>query len=160
MDEDKWISSNLRTGKLIIRFRVRGFPKQFYLNSGLVCSKTNWDIVRSRKEIIERDIALNRFDPTLKLYKFGNYQKAVVPTEKLSLDKLWDKFLAFQTQHLERSTLESDYKQITKILVELSSQSLEDAPIIRDVLLAKYSYHTAHKALAAFSRCCRWGIDS
>ncbi|MEH1802170.1 MAG: tyrosine-type recombinase/integrase [Nostoc sp.] len=160
MDQDKWISPDLRTGKLIIRFRVRGFPKQFYLNSGLECSKTNWDIVRSRKEIIERDIALNRFDPTLELYKFGNYQNAVVPIEKLSLDKLWDKFLAFQTQHLERSTLESDYKQITKIIVELSNKSLEDAPIIRDLLLAKYSYHTAYKSLAAFSRCCRWGIDS
>ncbi|MEH1940111.1 MAG: tyrosine-type recombinase/integrase [Nostoc sp.] len=158
--EDKWINSDPRTGKLVIRFRVRGFPKQFYLNTGLQASKTNWDLVRSRKEIIERDIALNRFDPTLELYKFGNYQNAGVPVEKVSLDKLWDKFFAFQTQHLERSTLESDYKQITKIVVELSSQSLQDAPTIRDWLLTKYSYHTAHKALAAFSRCCKWGIDS
>ncbi|MHC5768931.1 MAG: tyrosine-type recombinase/integrase [Nostoc sp.] len=159
--EDKWISSDPRTGKLVIRFRVRGFPnKQFYLNTGLQASKTNWDLVRSRKEIIERDIALNRFDPTLELYKFGNYQNAVVAVEKVSLDKLWDKFLAFQAQHLERSTLESDYKQITKIVVELSSQSLQDAPTIRDWLLAKYSYHTAYKALAAFSRCCKWGVDS
>ncbi|WP_228037967.1 hypothetical protein [Nostoc sp. LEGE 12450] len=86
--EDKWISSDPRTGKLVIRFRVRGFSnKQFYLNTGLQASKTNWDIVRSRKEIIERDIALNRFDPTLELYKFGNYQNAVVPVEKASLDK-------------------------------------------------------------------------
>ncbi|MEH2392582.1 MAG: hypothetical protein V7K21_13330 [Nostoc sp.] len=95
MDEDRWISPDLQTGKLIIRFRVRGFSKQFYLNTGLGCSKTNWDIVRSRKEVIERDIALNRFDPTLELYKFGNYKKPVVLVHLFSLHELWAKFLDF-----------------------------------------------------------------
>ncbi|MBN3943471.1 MAG: tyrosine-type recombinase/integrase [Nostoc sp.] len=154
------ITVDPKTQKLNIRFRVNGYKKQFYLASGLNDLVKNRIIVESRWEEIQRDIALGRFDSTLKSYKFGNYQNAVVPTEKLSLDKLWDKFLVFQAQHLERSTLESDYKQITKIIVELSSQSLEDARTVRDWLLAKYSYHTAHKALAAFSRCCRWGIDS
>ncbi|MEH2337607.1 site-specific integrase [Nostoc sp.] len=149
-----------KTQKLNIRFRVNGYKKQFYLASGLNNLVKNRIIVESRWEEIQRDIALGRFDSTLKSYKFGNYQNAVVQTEKLSLDNLWDKFLTFQAQHLERSTLESDYKQITKIIVELSSQLFEDAPTIRDWLLAKYSYHTTHKALAAFSRCCKWGIDS
>ncbi|MEH1788496.1 MAG: tyrosine-type recombinase/integrase [Nostoc sp.] len=149
-----------KTQRLNIRFRVTGYSNQFYLSSGLKDSTKNRIIVEFRWEEIQRDIALGRFDPTLKSYRFGNYQNAVVVEEKVSLDELWHKFLSFQAQHLERSTLESDYKQITKIILELSSQSLEGAPVIRDWLLAKYSYHTAHKALAAFSRCCRWGIDS
>ncbi|MEH2224413.1 tyrosine-type recombinase/integrase [Nostoc sp.] len=154
------ITIDPKTKKLNIRFRVNGHSKQFYLSSGLKDLPKNRIVVESRWEEIQRDIALGRFDSTLKSYKFGNYQNTVVPVEKVSLDKLWDKFLAFQTQHLELSTLESDYKQITKIVVELSSQSLQDAPAIRDWLLTKYSYHTAHKSLAAFSRCCKWGIDS
>ncbi|MDZ8096412.1 MAG: tyrosine-type recombinase/integrase [Nostoc sp. DedQUE05] len=154
------ITVDPKTQKLNIRFRVNGYQKQFYLASGLNDLVKNRIIVESRWEEIQRDIALGRFDSTLNSYKFGNYQNTAIPTERLSINKLWDKFLAFQTQHLERSTLESDYKQITKIVLELSSQSLEDAPKVRDWLLAKYSYHTAHKALAAFSRCCRWASDS
>jgi integrase len=154
------VTVDSKTQKLNIRFRVNGYSKQFYISTGLKNLPKNRIIVDSRWEEIQRDIALGRFDSTLESYKFGNYQNAVVPVEKVSLDKLWDKFLAFQTQHLERSTIESDYKQITKIIVELSNQSLQDAPTIRDWLLAKYSYHTAYKALASFSRCCKWGIDS
>ncbi|MEH1791602.1 Arm DNA-binding domain-containing protein [Nostoc sp.] len=144
------IIADPKTKKLNIRFRVNGHSKQFYLSSGLKDSSKNRIIVESRWEEIQRDIALGRFDCTLKSYKFGKYEKVAIPVEKESLDKLWDKFLTFQTQHLERSTLESDYKQITKIVAELSSKSVEDAPTIRDFLLAQYSYHTAYKALTLF----------
>ncbi len=159
-NEDKWISSDPRTGKLILRFRVRGFPRQFYLNTRLQHSKTNLDIVRSRREIIERDIALNRFDSTLESYKFGNYKNVESPVNKPPLYELWAKFIRFKSQQIEQSTLEGNYKQITKIVTELPTQHLDDAAIIRDILLSKYSYHTAYKTLAAFSRCCQWGIDS
>ncbi|HYX16303.1 MAG TPA: tyrosine-type recombinase/integrase [Nostoc sp.] len=154
------ITIDPKTQKLNIRFRVNGYDKQFYLSSGLKDLAKNRIIVESRWEEIQRDIALGRFDPTLKSYKFGNHQNVALPVEREPLCRLWDKFLAFQSQHLELSTLESDYKQITKIVTELSSKPIEDAPTIRDWLLTKYSYHTAYKTLAAFSRCCKWGVDS
>ncbi|MGL5131945.1 MAG: tyrosine-type recombinase/integrase [Planktothrix sp.] len=161
MKEDKWISCNSRTGKLTIRFRVRGFSKQFYLGTGLKDGKINRDIVSARKEIIQRDIALGRFDCTLESYKFGNYNKNfIVPLNKLTLGELWAKFVDFKSQHLEKSTVENGYKNITKIIVQLPTQSLDDAAIIRDFLLKRYSYYTAYKTLSAFSRCCVWGIDS
>ncbi|MDZ8227575.1 tyrosine-type recombinase/integrase [Nostoc sp. ChiVER01] len=154
------VTVDSNTQKLNIRFRVNGFSKQFYISTGLKNSPKNRTIADSRWEEIQRDIALGRFDPTLKSYKFGSHQNVALPVEREPLCKLWDKFLVFQSQHLELSTLESDYKQITKIVTELSSKPIKDAPTIRDWLLAKYSYHTAHKSLAAFSRCCKWGIDS
>lgn len=159
-DEHKWISVNKHSQKLVIRFRVKGFSKQFYLGTSLKDNKTNQDIVRARIEIIQRDVALGRFDSSLESYKFGNYKIPTTSSDKLSLGELWEKFVDFQKQHLQQSTLETEYKSITKIISELSSQSLEDAVIIRALLLQKYSYHTAHKTLAAFSRCCNWGIDS
>jgi integrase len=159
-ENDKWISFNAKTGKLAIRFRVRGQRKQFYLGTGLKDNKTNRDVVCARVEIIQRDIALKRFDSTLESYKFGNYKNPVILLNKLFLGEVWEKFVYFQKQHLEKSTLEAEYKSITKVISELSNQSLEDAVIIRALLLEKYSYYTAHKTLAAFSRCCKWGVDS
>ncbi|MBH8561668.1 tyrosine-type recombinase/integrase [Nostoc sp. CENA67] len=160
MNQDKWITVDPRTNKLVLRFRVRGFPKQFYLNTRLKDNKTNRGIANTRKEIIQRDIALGRFDSTLESYEFGKYKTAMIPCQKISLVELWNKFLDFKSQFLEQSTLESDYKNITNFITGLSTQSFDDATIIRDLLLNKYSYHTAHKMLAAFSRCCQWGIDS
>jgi integrase len=160
-DDDKWIYVDPRTGKLIIRFRVRGFSKQFYISSGLKKNKTNLDIVRNRIELIQRDIALNRFDETLESYKFGNHKQAQKKTiVSLSLRDVWDEFVLFQSQHLEKSTIESTYRQVTLIINELPTQSLDEAAIIREFLLNKYSYHTAYKTLAAFSRCFKWATDS
>ncbi|PHJ55765.1 integrase [Nostoc linckia z18] len=160
MPDDKWISRDARTGKLIIRFRVPGFIKQFYLNTGLQDSETNWNVVRSRKEIIERDIALGRFDCTLESYKFCNYKNIPAYVTKPLLHELWAKFVVFQSQQLEQSTIEGSYKQISNIVARLPTQSLDDAAIIRDELLSKYSYHSAYKTLLAFSKCCQWGVDS
>lgn len=157
---DKWINVDPRTKKLSLRFRVRGFARQFYISTGLANNKTNRDLVKARVEIIQRDIALNRFDSTLDSYKFKNYKPPETPTQTASLGELWNKYLNFQNQHLERSTLNADYKSITKIINHLPTQSLDDAAKIRDELLARYSYHTAFKSLAAFSRCCDWAINS
>lgn len=158
MSEDKWINVDPRTKKLSLRFRVRGFSRQFYISTGLKDSKTNRDIVRVRKEVIERDIALGRFDSTLEAYNFGTCEKPVI--HSVSLLILWTDYLNFQSQILEQSTLKSDYQTITNIVDNLPTQSLSDAAAIRDSLLNRYSYHTAHKSLAAFSRCCKWAINS
>lgn len=150
-----------RTKKLSIRFRVRGFSKQFYLGTGLKNNKTNRDLVRARKEIIERDIALGRFDSTLESYRFGQNKSTDTDNNMpTSLSTIWNDFVMFQSQYLEQSTLASDYKQITKIINDLPTESLDYAATIRQCLLNKYSYHTAYKALAAFSRCCKWAVDS
>jgi integrase len=160
MDDDMWINVDPRTKKLSLRFRVRGFSRQFYISTGLKDNKNNRDIVRSRIEIIQRDIALNRFDNSLETYKFRNYTSVDKTTATLSLDKAWRDFVEFQSQHLEQSTLQADYKTITKIINDLPTQSLADAAKIRSLLLNKYAYHTAYKTLKALYRCCKWAIDS
>ncbi|MBD2388872.1 Arm DNA-binding domain-containing protein, partial [Cylindrospermum sp. FACHB-282] len=59
------VTTDSRSNKLIIRFRVSGYSKQFYLNSGLKDSAKNRAIVDSRWEEIQREISLGIFDPTL-----------------------------------------------------------------------------------------------
>lgn len=69
-NEDQWISADNRTQKLVIRFWVKGFPKQFFISTGLKDTKRNREIVRSKRDAIANDIALERFDSTLKSYQF------------------------------------------------------------------------------------------
>lgn len=156
--EDKWINSDPQTGKLVIRFRVRGFPKQFYLNTGLKHNKTNWDIVRSRKEVIERDIALNRFDPTLELYKFGSKTlNTEIQHSELTISELWGKFCEFKSRLIKPSTA-NNYETFGKILLKLP-QSLHSAPQAREQLLQNHSYHVARQTISALSSACDWAVD-
>ncbi|HLO84569.1 MAG TPA: tyrosine-type recombinase/integrase [Nostocaceae cyanobacterium] len=163
MSDDKWITVDPKSNKLAIRFRVKGFDKQFYLSTGLEDNENNRIKVRSLRNIIENDIFLGDFDPTLSRYlKFKNQKakpeyKPKTPTIKLL--ELWDRYSSYQGQHLELSTM-YNYDYIKKIIDKLPTDDLSKSSEIRDYLLENYSYYTAWMCVAAFYRCCDWAVNS
>ncbi|BAZ50536.1 phage integrase family protein [Nostoc sp. NIES-4103] len=166
MDEDKWISCDRRTKKLIIRFNVRGFSKQFYISTGLNDTKRNREIVRLRRDAIMIDIALERFDPTLNSYQFRATKQAepaaLVPKAKYKLDlqQLWEKYTEFQSSQLEKTTILVKYHAIANHISRLPTHSLEDAAKIRDWVLNHLTHYMAWEVLNCFSRCGEWACNS
>jgi integrase len=162
--DDKWISSDPRTSKLVIRFWVKGFPKQFFISTGLKDTKRNREIVRSKRDAIANDIVLNRFDETLVSYQFSQKPKIKVqsslPKQQYSLADLWEKYTEFQSKQLEQTTIRGKYKCINSIISRLPTQSLENASKIRDYLLDNYSHFTTWESLTYITRCCGWAVDS
>ncbi|AFZ27435.1 protein of unknown function (DUF3596) [Cylindrospermum stagnale PCC 7417] len=75
--EDKWISIDSRSNLLALRFRVKGFDKQFFLRTGLEDTPANREKARSLRDEIKDDIWTGDFDSTLSRYK----------THKPKLDK-------------------------------------------------------------------------
>ncbi|MEH2005889.1 tyrosine-type recombinase/integrase [Nostoc sp.] len=169
MTEDKWISSDPRTKKLVIRFWVKGFTKQFFISTGLKDTQRNREIVRSKRDAIATDIALERFDPTLNSYQFKatkqidpasvDLQK-LKPKQQLDLQQLWDKFTEFQSSQLEQTTILGRYSKTANIISRSPTRNLNEAPKIRDWLLANFSHFTAWGNLTDYSRCCKWACDS
>lgn len=161
-NEDKWINVDPRTKKLVIRFWVKGFPKQFFISTGLKDAKRNREIVRSKRDAIANDISLERFDSTLASYQFKNKSSEVVQPEinTISLGELWERFRGFQSTQLAETTILGKYTAIGSIISKIPTQSLEHAPEIRDWLLKHYSHFTAYETLAYFSRCCQWSSES
>ncbi|BAY77931.1 phage integrase family protein [Nostoc linckia NIES-25] len=168
MDEDKWISSDTRTKKLVIRFHVRGFSKQFYISSGLEDTKRNREVVRLRRDAIKQDIALGRFDYSLESYQFRAVQTdptALVAKQsdvkyQQDLKQLWDRFTEFQSLQLEETTILGNYRKTANIIRQSPTQKLNEALQIRDWLLANFSHFTAWTNLTDYSRCCKWACDS
>jgi integrase len=141
---DKWINVDKRSQKLVIRFHVKGFEKQFFLATGLKDTKRNREIVRSRRDAIANDIALQRFDSTLKSYQLLASSKTTafeLPRElqnnkyKYNLLELWYKFTDFQSTLIEQTTILTKYEAITRYTKRLPDCSLEKATEIRDWLL-------------------------
>ncbi len=166
-NEDKWISSDPRTKKLVIRFHVRGFSKQFYISSGLEDSKRNREIVRIRRDAIKNDIALGRFDYTLNSYQF----RAVEDRTALAINKseikyqhdlhqLWERFSEFQFNQIEETTFLTTYKAVARFINKLPTHSLEKTPEIRDWLLANTTQLMTWHKLTYFQQCCEWGVQS
>lgn len=149
-----------KSNKLVIRFRVRGYSKQFYLATGLKDNKSNRAIVEARWEIIQREIALDEFDSTLDRYRFGNKNPKPSKNEELqitkySLAELWEKFTEFKTQILEITTIRN-YETIGRLVKILPADPVE----IRDYLLKNHSYSRAKDVIDGLSRCFDWAIQS
>ncbi|MBD2386488.1 tyrosine-type recombinase/integrase, partial [Cylindrospermum sp. FACHB-282] len=134
---------------------------QFYLNSGLKDSAKNRAIVDSRWEEIQREISLGIFDPTLDRYRFG--VKHSIPLEikiEYSLSEVWEKFCEFQKHQIEKTTILGKYHDMERRILKFPSNSLNDAPIIRDWILANYSRFTAWDTISHLIRCCDWAVES
>lgn len=167
-NEDKWINCDKRTGKLVIRFRVKGFPNQFFISSRLPDTKRNREIVRLKRDAIANDIALGAFDPTLEKYQFR--ASAISPTAlaasaskekyQYNLQELWEKFTEFQSTQLEQSTIQGTYRQVANVITKSPTKKLEDAADIRNWLLSQWAYYTAWRNLSSYNQCCKWAVDS
>ncbi len=70
MNEDKWIGVDKRSNKLVIRFKITGYPKQFFLATGLLDTIANRERVQQRRDLIAADISLGCFDASLEKYQF------------------------------------------------------------------------------------------
>ncbi|WP_225912225.1 tyrosine-type recombinase/integrase [Nostoc flagelliforme] len=133
-NEDKWISIDPRSDKLLLRFRVRGFPKQFQISTGLKDLKRNRDIVRLRRDAIATDILLGHFDSTLERYQFKPSQIAtplisLLPKGEGDLGELWEMFTEFQSRQIEATTIYSTYRVVSRTIDRLPSRSLLDLQI-------------------------------
>jgi integrase len=165
--DDKWISSDPRTNKLVIRFWVKGFPKQFFISTGLKDTKRNREIVRSKRDAIANDIVLERFDSTLKSYQFraGQIDAAAIVITKPGkyqhdLQNLWERFTQFQLTQIEETTFLTTYKSIARFIKKLPTHSLEKTPEIRDWLLANTTQLMTWHNLTYFQQSCEWGVQS
>ncbi|MEH1783411.1 MAG: tyrosine-type recombinase/integrase [Nostoc sp.] len=166
--EDRWINVDPRTKKLSLRFRISGFSRQFYLSTGLKDTKRNREIVRSKRDAIANDIALERFDPTLVSYEFSpagkdSKFKAVSenkPQYQYNILELWHRFTDFQETQLEQTTILGRYVYIKNYCDRLPTLVLDEAATIRDWLVKNTGNFTARLILNYFSNCCTWAVDS
>lgn len=150
-----------KSNKLLIRFRVTGYAKQFYLSTGLKDNKSNRAIVESRWELIQREISLDEFDSTLERYKFGN--KKFVKEEltvKYNLSEVWDKFTDYQETQIEQTTILKRYESVKRYIDKLPTLELEMAATIRDWLLKNTTIKMSILLINHFSQACEWGIKS
>ncbi|MEA5619523.1 tyrosine-type recombinase/integrase [Cronbergia sp. UHCC 0137] len=148
-----------KSKKILIRFRVNGYAKQFYLSTGLKDTKKNRVIVESRWELIQREISLGEFDSSLERYKFGDKNSTTQKSE-LPINELWTKFTEFQEPQLEQTTIRGTYRKVERYIRRFPTHKLSKASEIRNWLLLNTSAYMSWDILHHLDRCCRWAVGS
>lgn len=162
---DKWITTDKRTGKLVIRFKIRNYPKQFFIATGLSDTSANRELVRLRRDLIATDIQLGRFDSSLKSYQFQSRVTELPKTDiknryQYDLAELWLQFTEYKKALLELTTILSNYRCTARYIAKLPTTQLDKAPAIRGWLLKNTTHYMAWQLLVRFSECCDWAIAS
>lgn len=165
MKPDQWISVDKRTNKLVLRFKLRGIDKQFFIASGLDDTPQNRDVVRVRRDLIKADISLERFDHTLNSYQFAPTRHTgaavtVAPQSPHNLTKLWELFTDYKSTMLEATTIKSKYGSTASYIKKLPTVDLSKASLIRDWLLTNTTHRQAWALLNQFSECGGWAVSS
>lgn len=147
-------------GRLQLRFRVNG--KRHYLSTGYPDTPTYRKLAESRAKLVQSDIDLDRFDPTLDKYKRQTTTVAddSVNEEKISLIELWERYTDFRKPQIAETTLRIQYAAVENHLRKLPNPSLDAFLEIRDFWLKTLTLDTVRRTITQISACCEWAVES
>ena len=150
-------SKNNRLRLRLPRHLFGGQQKYLYLN--LPDSALNRQIAQAKAQLIESDIAFERFDPTLEKYKAPVYALPNPPScQELTLSQLWEKYTEYKAKSLSPSSLK-DFRRTANHIAKLPNPSLASAKQIARHLQEFLSADTAKRTLIQLNACCNWAIE-
>jgi integrase len=136
--------------------------KRRYVSLGLPETNRNLGLARMKANEIESDIFKGCFDESLKRYKFftSSEPQPINLAEGVGLKELWSKYVVFKRSQVSPSTIVKDFAKVENHLKRLSSDSLEDAIMIRDFYVKHLSPNAAKRVLTQINACCNWAMKS
>jgi integrase len=163
-----------RIGRITLElYKDRYLRLRWMLNGKSYClslgtdSATTLKAGRAKAQVIDADIAMDRFDPTLE--KYGKKDRktilSVIDTNfttqsHVALRDLWDKFYFDKKINIKAKT-DDEYRNFTKLLDRLENQFgllQYDGLNTKHQLLQITTTDQAKRMLTYLSACCNWGI--
>lgn len=136
--------------------------KNKYLSTGLDNTPENKKLAEAKAKQIEKDIAYERFDPTLNRYRPEHLQVIESPSTKpiaiYTCAELWKKYFEFKESGLKELTCEK-YKALGKIYEKVGSINVLDALEVKEQLETFTTTSRTKDALMYLNACCKWAVQ-
>jgi integrase len=141
-----------------LRFRYRGHQYNSSYGDGTI-GKNACDAVASK---VTGDLQTGNFDTTFEKYRMivPGKPKTSTPKRFVTIHSLWALYCEFRQPQVAETTYKKQYEVFTKGLKDIPFSLLEDAPKVRDWLLAHKSVDATKRYLTQLNACVNWAIDS
>lgn len=126
---------------------------QQYIYLGLPESPINRKAAEAKAQVIEADIAFERFDFTLERYK-PKQQAGEIP---LDLPDLWQRYTEFKIKILSSTTIATDYRKIRNHIAALPVNLT--ARQTRKHFIEALTPAAAKKVMMFINGCCQWAVE-
>jgi hypothetical protein len=83
-----------------------------------------------------------------------------IPTPKISLSELWEKYTEYRKPQIAETTLRIQYRTVASHINKFPAPFLDEAIAIRDFFLKTLSTDTTRRTITQISACCDWAIES
>jgi integrase len=140
-------------GRLQLRFSHA--DKRYLISTGLVDTPISRKAAQMKANLIESDLADEKFDPTLAKYKPVSSLSTVmvdVPPA-LTIKDLWEEYIKGKSKTSSPKTLASTYAPITRLLEKCKTDPLSDASGFRAELLQITTNKEVRRTLMHLSAC-------
>lgn len=149
------VKTEVDKGWLRLRWSWQG--RRFVLALGLPDDPVNRTIAERKAKLIEADIKLEQFDPTLDRYR------TQIPSEGVSVVELFEQFTEFKRKQLDPASLDKYLGLMGRLKqffrVQKAVQVTEDKAFqFRDSLLKNLAPITVRERLTLLRSCWQWGI--
>lgn len=142
-------------GRLRLRLPRQLFDgKHKYLSLGLDDSPANRAIAEAKKRLIEADLTLGQFDPSLARYQGSKPQ---TKGKTIGLYLLWKKYVEYKTPTLSPKTITDTFLPIGKLL-KTAPQSIDKPLELRTYLIGVTTEQMTRRALMHLSAAFKWGM--
>jgi integrase len=129
---------------------------------GLPDSVLNRRVAESKAKLIESDIAMERFDPTLKKYQPQSYEAPSRTSDapvisELLIVQLWERYFAHKKSTLKAKTI-NKHENFTCLFQKIGETPLGDAIAVKAALEKVTTTSQTKDALMYMSAACQWGL--
>lgn len=136
--------------------------RQYSRTVGKICPEA-LKVARAKAQIINSDILMERFDPTLQTYFSRLGREAAPKTEELNLTKLWERYKIAKKKLVAATTQKGDWREVDRALAAVKPQTLEftasAATLFLADLLDRYTASTTRKVLENIRAANYWAIE-
>lgn len=128
---------------------------QKYLSLELADTPQNRKVARAKAQQIEADIALERFDHSLRRYRSAY----ALANDEPPLTELWQRYADEQAKLLEHSTIQTTYRTVRNHIDALPTQQIFHARLIRSHIKENLPPTAAKRTFTYIRACCAWALD-
>jgi integrase len=154
------IAIEIHSGSFRLRWTHNKKTRTITIEGGI--TQEAYNSACGKAQLINADIALDRFDESLVKYDPKKAQSLEAVQTEPTLKDLWERYKVANAHNLAETTIKTSWKQVDNCLAKVSDRALRlsHADLLVPELLQHYSTGTLKRISAEITTCLNWSLET